>query len=83
MGPADDRLHDIRGMTAGFEGASSDRGEVGGGPCGGFGALDYDGIASEDRGYDGTDEVVKLRLVRQTEEIGARGAYWVAGIQVS
>ena len=62
--PADDRLHDIGRMTAGFEGASSDRGEVRRGPGGGFRALDNDGVAGEDGGYDWTYKIVELANVR-------------------
>jgi len=61
--PADDGLDDIGGVTAGFEGTGCDGGEVCGGPGGGFRALDYDGVAGEDGGYDWTDEVVELEVL--------------------
>jgi hypothetical protein len=60
--PADNRLNNVRRVTAGFEGTGSDGGKVRRGPSGGFGALDDDGIAGEDGGYDGTDEVVELEI---------------------
>ena len=50
IGPADDGLNDVRGVAARFEGAGCDGGEVCGRPGGGFGALDYDGVAGEDGG---------------------------------
>lgn len=59
VGPADDGLYDAGGVAAGNEGGGSDRCEVCGGPGGGFGAFNYDGIASEDGGYDWRNEVVK------------------------
>jgi hypothetical protein len=60
-GPADDGLDDVGGVAACYEGRGCDRGEVGAGPGGRFGALDYDGVAGEYGCDDGGDEVVELK----------------------
>jgi hypothetical protein len=49
----------MSGVAACFEGFGSDRGEVRRGPGGGFRALDYDGVAGEDGGDYGADEIVE------------------------
>jgi hypothetical protein len=63
VGPADDGLDDVWRVAASLEGARCNGGEVGGGPGGGFGTFDYDGVAGEDGGYYGADEVVELGVV--------------------
>ena len=60
IGPAVYRLHDVRGVSAGYERRGCDGGEVEGGPGGGLGAFHYYGVAGKDGGYDGGDEVVEL-----------------------
>lgn len=61
--PADDGLDNVGGVAAYFEGFGCDGGKVVGGPGGGFGTFDDDGIAGEDGGDDGADEVVELDLL--------------------
>jgi hypothetical protein len=53
--PADDRLDDVRIMSACSECRRDYRGEVAAGPSSVLGALYYDGIAGEDGGNDGGD----------------------------
>jgi len=60
--PAHDGLYEVGGVTASFKGAGSNGGEVCGRPGSSFRAFDNDGVSSEDGGYDGVDEVVKLTL---------------------
>lgn len=60
--PADDGLHEVGGVAANFEGACSNRREVRRRPGRSFRAFDDDGVAGEDGGYNGVDEVVKLTL---------------------
>lgn len=47
-------------MVAGEEGVPGDGGEVVGAPGGLFGGFDEDGVAAEEGGDDGGDEVVEL-----------------------
>jgi hypothetical protein len=83
VGPADDGLDDVGRVTAGFERAGCDGGEVRGGPGGGFGALDYDGVAGEDGRDDGADEVVELDVFRVYASVKLDEAYRVTTDRVS
>jgi hypothetical protein len=73
IGPADDRLDDVGGMTTRLEGASRDGGEVGRGPGGGFGALDDNCVACEDGGNDGRNQVVKWIVPRDQRSNHTQG----------
>jgi hypothetical protein len=59
VGPANNGLNDVGGMTACFEGASRYGCKVGRRPGRGFGALNDDGVAGKYGGDDGADEVMK------------------------
>ena len=57
--PEEKGLHELWGVAAGGEGLAGYGGEVGGRPGGTFGGLDDDGVACEEAGYHGTEEVVE------------------------
>lgn len=72
------------GVVAGEEGVPGDGGEVVGAPGGLFGGFDEDGVAAEEGGDDGGDEVVELvggRLVSGEKVGGRRGSGdWREGV---
>jgi len=59
VGPADAGLHQMWGVAAGCEGAARNLNEVLGGPGGLLGRFEDDGVAGEEGGYDGTEEVME------------------------
>jgi len=64
-GPAGDGLHEGGRVVAGFERAVHDGDEVLARPGRGFGAFDDDGVAAEEGGDDGAEQVVELRCPHQ------------------
>lgn len=60
--PADDRLDNVRRVTASDERRGCNRSKVAAGPSGSFGTFDYYGVACEYRGYYRRDEVVELSI---------------------
>lgn len=61
------------GVVAGEEGVPGDGGEVVGAPGGLFGGFDEDGVAAEEGGDDGGDEVVELVGGGPVSELGKGG----------
>lgn len=64
VGPADQGAYEVGTVAAGGEGGVQDRGEVEGGPGGGFGGFEDYGVAGEEGGDGGGEEVVELEWVK-------------------
>jgi len=82
-GPAGDGLHEGGGVVAGFERAVHDRDKVSARPGRGFGAFDDDGVAAEEGGDDGAEQVVELRATSVTSLQGRWTATGRTGLQGS
>lgn len=78
LGPADEGLNKVGGVSAALERGAGDGGEEGGGPGRAFGGFDNDGAAGEQGGNYGTYEVVELGTSVEVWDLGrVKGRTWV------